>query len=233
MDFLRVGLSTLFSIVALFLVTRLLGYRQVNQLSMFDYVNGITIGSIAAELAVAQGQEFWFWTEALVLYGAITVLLSLLTDRFIRVRRLVAGVPIFLMRRGVLFDQNFKQAKLDLNEFQMQLRNQGYFDLDDLDTVLYETNGKLSILPKAEHRPTTPKDLSAAVVQEEVPVNVILDGQVLADNLKACGKDQHWLDKQLDQAHVSLSQVFLGFYNNDGGLSLYKRGGTLENRVIE
>lgn len=233
MDFLRVGLSTLFSISALFLVTRLLGYRQLNQLSMFDYVNGITIGSIAAELAVAQGREFWFWTEALALYGLATILLNLLTDRFIRVRRLVTGVPIFLMRRGILFDENFKRAKLDLNEFQMQLRNNGYFHLDEIDTVLYEPNGKLSVLPKTEHRPATPYDLSATVLQESVPVNIILDGQVLADNLKACGRDQHWLEKQLVAAHLSLSEVFLGYYNEGGSLSLYKRGGKLDNRMME
>lgn len=233
MDILRTALTTLFSAAVLFLVTRLLGYRQLNQLSMFDYVNGITIGSIAAELAVAKGLEFWLWTEALVLYGGVTVLLSLLTDRSIRIRRWVVGVPILLMRNGVLFDQNFKEAKLDLNEFQMQMRNSGYFNLDEVDTVLYEPNGKLSVLPKSEHRPATPSDLAAAVFQEVLPVNVILDGQVLADNLAACGRDRRWLEKQLAQAHLTLSEVFLGCYSDGYGLSLYKRGGKLENRMLE
>lgn len=233
MDLLHVALTTLFSIAVLFAVTRMLGYRQTSQLSMFDYANGITIGSIAAELAVARGEEFWEWTIALVIYGAVTTLLSLLTDRLIRVRRALNGTPVFLMKKGVLYDQNFKHARLDLNEFQMILRGSGYFNLDELDTVIFEPNGRLSVLPKTENRPATPQDLSTTVFQEEVSVNLIMDGQVLSDNLRACGRDMRWLEKELKTQKVQLTEVFLGCWTQSGGLTVYKRGGKLTDRTFE
>lgn len=148
MEYVQVLLASLFSIVALFLITKLLGYRQMNQLSMFDYINGITIGSIAAELAASWGEEFWKWTIALVIYGLATFLLSLATDRSIKARRFIAGKPIPLYENGQLLDQNFRRAKLDLNEFLMQCRLAGYFDLSQLEAVLFESNGMLSILPR-------------------------------------------------------------------------------------
>ena len=115
MEYAHVILASLFSILALFLITKLLGCRQMNQLSMFDYINGITIGSIAAELAASWGKEFWQWAIALVIYGLATFLLSLATDRSIQARRLITGTPIPLYENGQLLDQNFRRAKLDLN----------------------------------------------------------------------------------------------------------------------
>lgn len=129
MEYAHVILASLFSILALFLITKLLGCRQMNQLSMFDYINGITIGSIAAELAASWGKEFWQRAIALVIYGLATFLLSLATDRSIQARRLITGTPIPLYENGQLLDQNFRRAKLDLNEFLMQCRLAGYFDL--------------------------------------------------------------------------------------------------------
>ena len=159
MEYAHVILASLFSILALFLITKLLGCRQMNQLSMFDYINGITIGSIAAELAASWGKEFWQWAIALVIYGLATFLLSLATDRSIQARRLITGTPIPLYENGQLLDQNFRRAKLDLNEFLMQCRLAGYFDLSQLETVLFEPNGMLSILPASPYRPATPFDL--------------------------------------------------------------------------
>ena len=135
MEYAHVILASLFSILALFLITKLLGCRQMNQLSMFDYINGITIGSIAAELAASWGKEFWQWAIALVIYGLATFLLSLATDRSIQARRLITGTPIPLYENGQLLDQNFRRAKLDLNEFLMQCRLAGYFDLSQLETA--------------------------------------------------------------------------------------------------
>lgn len=147
MDYLHVVLTSTFSVAALFVITKLLGYRQMSQLSLFDYINGITIGSIAAELANSDGTEFWQWLIALVVYGLLTLLLSWATDHSIIMRRFITGKPIPLYENGQLLDHNFRKAKLDLNEFLMQCRIKGYFDLSQLETVLFEANGSLSILP--------------------------------------------------------------------------------------
>ncbi len=233
MDILRVTLTSLFSILLLFLFTRLIGFRQMSELSMFDYINSISFGSIAAELAVSEGQEFWNWTIALAVYGLTTALLSWLADRSILARRALSGTSIVLMQNGKLYDKNFSQARLDLNEFLMQLRNSGYFDLSTIDTVFFEPNGKLSILPKTAYRPSTPQDLELSLAQEEVPACIIMDGSLMTANLAAIGQDEVWLRSQLQRQKLALSDIFLGLYASDGTLSLFPRCGSQKETILE
>ena len=171
MEYFHVVLTSLFSIAALFVITKLLGYRQMSQLSMFDYINGITIGSIAAELANSEWSEFGKWAIAITVYGLITLFLSWATDHSITIRRFITGKPIPLYENGQLLDQNFRKAKLDLNEFLMQCRTNGYFDLSQLEAVLFEPNGSLSILPASPYRPATPFDLDRAVPRSNIGFN--------------------------------------------------------------
>ena len=137
MEYAHVILASLFSILALFLITKLLGCRQMNQLSMFDYINGITIGSIAAELAASWGKEFWQWAIALVIYGLATFLLSLATDRSIQARRLITGTPIPLRENGQLLDQ-FPPCQARFERVLDAVPPAGYFDLSQLEAVLFE-----------------------------------------------------------------------------------------------
>ena len=234
MEYVQVILTSLFSIVALFLITKLLGYRQMNQLSMFDYINGITIGSIAAELAASWGEEFWKWTIALVIYGLATLLLSLATDRSIKARRFIAGKPIPLYENGQLLDKNFRRAKLDLNEFLMQCRLAGYFDLSQLEAVLFESNGMLSILPASPYRPATPFDLNRAVDRSNILVDVILDGKVMEENLAVTGKDRPWLEQVLAAQGCQVEDVFLALYDPTAeAVQVYRRGGGKEDDKLE
>ncbi len=234
MELARTALMAVFSILVLFLLTKLMGYRQVSELSLFDYINGITIGSLAADLALARGKEGWRILAALAVYGLAAFLLSVLTDRFIALRRGVTGKPLVLYRRGKLYDGNFKRAKLDLNEFQAQCRNSGYFDLAQVDTVLFEANGKLSILPLADQRPVTPGDMAMAVPPAETPGNVILDGEVMAGNLRALGYEENWLHKELKrQGAGDVKDVFLATLTPGGTLTVYRRAGEKREEALE
>lgn len=234
MEYVHIVLASLFSILVLFLITKLLGYRQMNQLSMFDYINGITIGSIAAELAASWGTEFWNWTIALVIYGVATFLFSFATDHSIRARRFIAGKPIPLYENGQLLDENFRRAKLDLNEFLMQCRLAGYFDLSQLEAVLFEPNGMLSILPASPYRPVTPSDLNRAVERSNLLVEIILDGKVMVENLAVTGKDRSWLDGFLVAQGCPLEEVFLALYDPTADAAqLYRRSGGKESDKLE
>ena len=234
MDYLHVILTSLFSIAALFLITKLLGYRQMSQLSMFDYINGITIGSIAAELANSEGSEFWQWAIAIAIYGAMTLLLAWCTDHSITMRRFITGKPIPLYENGQLLDQNFRKAKLDLNEFLMQCRVKGYFDLSQLEAVLFEPNGSLSILPSSAYRPATPFDLDRAVARETINFNIILAGKVMHENLAATGKDEGWLAQQLAQQGCTEQEVFLAVYDPiQDAVQFYKKSGGKQEDKLE
>ncbi len=221
MDVIKIIGTALLSVVALFVIAKIMGHKQVAQLDFFDYVSGITIGSIGAELATDL-DEPWKPLIALGIYGGVSVLLSLLAHKFPKTRKYINGTPTILMDNGKLYRKNLKKAKLDLSEFMLLCREQGYFDLNEIQTVVFEHNGKLSILPKAANRPATPSDLKITAQATHIGTEIIMDGRIMGENLKRMGLDQKWLDKQLkEQGFKSAKDVFLAVCDSDKKLSLF------------
>jgi uncharacterized membrane protein YcaP (DUF421 family) len=200
-----------------------MGHKQVAQLDFFDYVSGITIGSIGAELAT-ELEKPYKPLIALAVYGLVSLILNLLAHKFARTRKYINGTPTILMNDGKLYRKNLKQAKLDLSEFMLLCREQGYFDLDEIQTAIFEHNGKLSILPKAANRPATPDDLEITPKATHIGVEVIIDGRVMGENLSRMGRDVNWLTKQLrTQGCKDAKDIFLGIYRSEEDkLTLYR-----------
>lgn len=196
MDFVKVILTSILSAAALFVIAKIMGHKQMSQLDFFDYITGITIGSIAAELATELEQP-WKPLVAMVVYGGITVLLTLITNKYARMRKFINGTPTILLNNGKLYRENMKKAKLDLSEFMVMCRQEGYFNLSDIQTAVFEYNGRLTVLPKATKRPVNPTDLQLVPPPEAIQTEVIMDGKILNDNLKRMGLDTVWLHKEL------------------------------------
>ena len=225
MSFLRLCLTALGSFGVLFLSAKLIGHKQIAQLDFFDYITGITIGSIAAEMAT-ELEEPWKPLTAMLLYGGVTALLSVITNHLPRSRKYLNGTPTILMDHGKLYRENLKKAKLDLSEFMVLCRQQGYFDLSNIQTAVFEYNGKLTILPVSSQRPVTPHDMGLDPEQELLFTELIMDGRILEDNLKRMGLDLTWLDKQLERRHVSSAEdVFLAVCDRNLNFMLYEKGG--------
>ena len=216
--------QALFSVIALFILTKLMGCRQISQLSMFDYINSITIGSIAAEMAIDLEGEYLKSLTAMIVYAGFSILLSKLSQKSTSLRRLINGKAIILYLHGELYNQNLRKAKMDLDEFLVECRVSGYFDLSQVEAVILEPNGKLSILPVTENKPASPKDLGITPTQEEMFANVIVDGQILKYNLKHLGRDQKWLDQQLAIHNVKdIKNVFLAACDRQGNFQVYPK----------
>lgn len=188
MDIIKVMLTALLSVAALFIITKIMGHKQVAQLDFFDYVCGITIGSIGAELAT-ELEEPYKPLIAVCVYGGVSVILSLVAHKMPRTRKYINGTPTILMNGGKIYRKNLKKAKLDLSEFMLLCREQGYFDLDEIQMAVFEHNGKLSILPKAANRPATPEDLKITAKATHIGVEVIMDRRIMGDNLSRSCKD--------------------------------------------
>lgn len=222
MDYLKIILTSLISAAALFLLTKLMGHKQLAQLDVFDYVNGITIGSIAAEMAT-EIEEPLKPLIALIVYGLIAVTLSIISNKFPSSRRIIIGPPIILLDKDKLYRKNFKKAKLDLNEFLCLCRGQGYFDINQIETAVFEHNGSLSILPKSANKPLTAEDMKIYPPQEEPVLELILDGRINEENVKKANKSIEWLRKRLKEENISYTEdVFLAFIDNKGSLTVYK-----------
>lgn len=191
-------------------------------MDFFDYITGITVGSIAAEMAT-ELEEPWKPLTAILIYGGITLILSVVTNKLPGTRRYLYGSPTILMDRGKLYRENLKKSKLDLNEFIVMCRQQGYFDLTSIQTAIFEFNGKLTILPVSTQRPATPGDMELSPPQELLFTELIMDGRILEGNLKRMGLDLAWLDKHLRQRGIhSARDVFLAVCDGNGKLVIYR-----------
>ena len=233
-DYLQVFLTTILSVVVLFAITRILGYRQLSEMRLFDYINGITIGSIAAELAIAERNEIGTILVSMLIYGIATLLLSFLTDKSIMLRRFITGKPIILLDKGKLCYKNFKKSRLDINEFLMKCRNNGYFDLSQIDTAILEPNGRVSFIPTAPNKPVTASDIEVLPTQEAILANVVLDGKVVESSLATIGKDKKWLIKTLCDMGVSdISKVFLATCDNKFKITFYEKNEKRPSDILE
>lgn len=221
MDIIKVILTSFFSALILFIIAKIMGHRQVSQLDFFDYITGITIGSISAEMAT-ELETPWKPAIAMVVYGTIAFSLNLITSKFPRTRKYINGSPAILMSGGKLYRKNMKKAKLDLSEFLMMCREEGYFDLNDIQTAVFENNGKLTVLPKSLNRPATPEDLKLNPKEDNINTEIIMDGRILEENLKRIGLDLTWLSKQLKaQGYRNAKEIYLGLCDKDNQLSLF------------
>lgn len=222
MEIIKVLLMSLFSAVILFLIAKIIGHKQVAQLEFFDYITGITIGSIAAELATTLEKPWWKPLISMTVFGLITVALSIITRKFPRSRKFINGTPTIVMNDGKLYRKNMKKAKLELSEFLLLCRQEGYFNLDDIKTAVFEYNGKLSILPVSTKRPLNPDDMKLAPEPEHIGTEVIMDGKIIGDNLKRKGLNEIWLKKELKrQGYQSAKEIFLGICGAENKLTLY------------
>lgn len=224
MELLSVGLTATLSVIVMFVLVKLIGNRSISQMNMFDYINSITIGSIAAELATSDAGNMLRPLVAMVIFAAAVIVLAKLSCKSLAVRRVVEGRTVLLMKNGKLLNHNFKKAKIDVNEFLMQCRLNGYFDLSEIRTAVQESNGRISILPKATARPLEPSDLNLEPCDDTLYFNVILDGKILKENLKHAGYNEEWLKKELKKRHFSNErEIFVAVCNTEGSFYAYPK----------
>lgn len=221
MELTKVILTSLLSAAMLFLIAKILGHKQVAQLDFFDYITGITIGSIAAELATELEKPLKPLT-AMVVYGIIAYLLSVISSKLPRTRKYINGTPTIIMNNGKLYRANMKKAKLELSEFMMMCRQLGYFDLNEIQNAVFEYNGRLSVLPVSDKRPIQPADMHLSPAPASICAEVIMDGRILGENLRRMGLDDKWLSKQLaDQGFKTAGDIFLGVCDRNHQLTLF------------
>ena len=209
-EVLDVTVRSLLSLVTLFLVTKMLGKKQVSQLSLFDYVIGISIGNFAAEMSINLDTNYINGTVAVIIFGIVAYIVSILTMKSIYLRRFFMGVPTILIEHGKLLVNGMRKVKFDLNDLLEECRINGYFDISEIEYAIMETNGTVSILPKGEYKPIVMKDMKLKAEKQGLCANVIIDGKVMKNNLDNIHKDEEWLIQQLKvKGYQELDNILL------------------------
>lgn len=223
MDMLKVLILSVASFAVLFVLTKLMGYRQISEMSFFDYVVGITIGSVAAEMATNIDTQWWRGVIAMSVYALFEILLPWISRKSVRARSFISGKPVVLIKNGQIDKNALKKAHLDINDLLSSARGQGYFSLSDIDGAIMETSGKVSFLPTPQMRQLNPKDFNFSPMHTGLCTNLVLDGKIMYSNLKETGIDERKLNKILADRQVRLKDVLLLTVNEAGQTEIYKK----------
>ncbi|MBQ7104227.1 MAG: DUF421 domain-containing protein [Bacilli bacterium] len=235
MNFFDTFLRSIFSIIVLFFLTKLMGRKQISQLNMYDYIVGITIGSVVAEISTNLDTHFLDGVIVMVVYTIVSILVSFLSEKSIILRRFLIGVPIILIENGKILEKSLKKSKFEINELLQEARINGYYDLSQIDYAIMEANGMVSFLPKSKYMPVTPRDLKLKVDKSGLVSNLVIDGKIMINNLHVIGKDKKWLLTRLNNlGYTSLDNILLVTCNNREKLTIYEKNiGLNEKKVLE
>ncbi|GAA0327337.1 DUF421 domain-containing protein [Bacillus carboniphilus] len=216
--FLRVALG----FIVLFTLTRIMGRKEISQMTFFNFVSSIAIGSIAANLVVNQNLSIRNGVLSLVGWTIFTLVMDFIDINSKRARKVVSGTPTVVIKEGKIIESAMRQSRLDLDSLTAMLRQKNIFSMADVEYAVLETNGNISVLRKEERQTITKKDMNIPTTARKVvslETAVISDGHVLSDNLSKLHLDQAWLYQQLKQKGIhSPSEVFYAEVQKDGSL---------------
>jgi uncharacterized membrane protein YcaP (DUF421 family) len=211
--------SVLFMIV-LFLITKWIGKKQISQLSFFEYVTGITIGSIGAEIVTGLEHKIYIGIISIVTTAAVPFIVGLISLKSKLFRNFVEGKGTIFIKDGKVMEDNLKKERYTTDEFMALLRKKNVYQVSDVEFAVLEATGDLTVMLKKENQPLTPKDVNLTVASVKEPQTVIMDGEVLDEPLATIGRSRAWLHTELEKLGVTIENVFLGQVNSYGEVTV-------------
>lgn len=230
--YVEILVRSVIALLVLSVMCFLLGVKHISQMTSFDYIVGITIGSVAGALCVEDELSILGCVLSMVILVAFAFLLTILNRKTIFFRRTLTGTPTVLIDQGEIMYNGLKHTRLSVNDLLRELRYQGYFNVADVEQAVMETNGVLSILPKAEKRPLTPEDMKIVVPKPQMLANVVIDGKVMPGNLAAMNRTEKWLFTEIENQGQQLGDIMLATLDGEGNLSIYDKNLSTQRRTV-
>ncbi|AHA08329.1 MULTISPECIES: DUF421 domain-containing protein [Bacillus] len=213
-------LRSVFILIMLFAITKWLGKRQISQLSFFEYIAGMTIGDIAAQVSTGLDQKFFHGVFAILIFAAVPFFTGILSLKNKTARDFFEGKSTVLIKDGKILEDNLKKEKYTSDELLELLRGKNAFSVADVEFAVLEPSGELNVLLKKDRQPLTAKDVGLKVPNEKEPQTVIMDGNVLDEPLSSSGHNRAWLHSELEKLGVVIENVFLGQVDSYGQLTI-------------
>jgi len=227
---LVVAVRGVIAFFTLLIFARFLGKEQIGQLTFFDYIMGITIGSSASSLTTDLTSRAWPHWVGLLTWTVLVLLLQVVTMKFRYASKYIDGEPTIVILNGKIMDDAMKKLRYRLDIMYEQLRKKGVFDISEVKFAILETDGQLSVMKKPEFQDVTVKDLNLPVQDKGIAVEVIYNGIIIDQNLRQLNKDRRWLADELRRQNIkSPSEVFYMTVNPDGTVYVDKYRDHLEN----
>lgn len=214
---------TLLVLTVLFFLVKLMGKKQVSQMNMFDYIIGITLGSIVADVSMDIEKNLLSGISCILLYCFISIIISELSLKSIKLREFFNGKDTIIIERGKLLKKNMKSCKITVNNLETEARLMGYFSLDEIDYAIMENNGKISFKSKEKNKPLEKGDYLDKVIDDGLVYNLIIDGEYVVNNMEKVGKDKKWINHYLKVNGYKLSDILLLTIDGNDKVMVYKR----------
>lgn len=222
----------LIAFFTLLIFTRLLGKQQMSQLTFFDYVLGITVGSIAASLTIELTYDPWPMWVGLVTWILAVLAFQLITVKWRYASKYIDGEPVVVIMNGMIMEDAMKKLRYRLSDLTEQLRDRGIFDTTQVEFAVLEVSGKLSVLKKSQYQPVTPKDMNIKTKYNGIGTELIYDGVVVESNLKQVNRNRTWLDMELKKQGIKdVSEVFFAELETSGKLYIDKYDDKIKNKI--
>ncbi|WP_418037459.1 DUF421 domain-containing protein [Paenibacillus xylanilyticus] len=211
-----VAVRSIIAFLTLIIYTRVLGKQQMGNLTYFDYINGITIGSIAGTFATDLSSKAWIHFVALTIFTIITIIFQYITLKNRTISKLMDSDPTIVVQNGKILEQNLHKMRVKFDELTMMLRQKDVFDITTLDYAILEPDGSLSVVLKPENQPVTAKDMHMHPPKSKLMTELIIDGVLIKQNLKERNKDLNWLTEQLKKKNITIQDIaFAAILPND------------------
>lgn len=223
--FFEMILRTTAAFFAILLLARIIGKKQLSQLTFFHYITGITIGSIASEISAQTETPFWDGLISLIWWCLLTIFITYISLKSKKLRILFDGKPTVLVKNGVINPRALKKERLHIDELMMQLREKDIFSLDEVLHVTLETNGEIGVMKKGSSRNAEKQDVNVSLPKSRYfPIEVIADNKIIHENLNEMGLNEQWLLKALRKQNIhDIHTVYFAQLLEDGNLYISKR----------
>lgn len=201
--------ETVFGILALFVLTKLLGKTQISQLTAFDFIAAVVLGELVGNALFDKKTGILEIGYVILLWGVILYAIELVTQKFKRSRFILEGKPSLLIHKGDIIYEEMRKNKIDINELQHLLRMKDVFAIQEVEYAVLETDGTLSVLKKAAFQTPNKKDLNVAPTEPQMAMTLINDGEMILDNLAEADITEDWLRDELKrQGYDDMREVF-------------------------
>lgn len=223
-SYLQIAVETIITFFVLLILTRILGKKQLSHLTFFNYVTGITVGSIAANMVILETGSYIKELTSLVIWGALTILVEYISLKSSKLRIILDGEPTILIKKGVINKKALSSKRINIDDLTMMIRQQSAFSINEIEYAILEPNGALSVFKKPQYQSAQKKDIQISPPSPEyIPTEIITDGKLINRNLKELGVNRKWLDNQLKNAGIkSVEEVFYAEIQTDGRLFIQK-----------
>ncbi len=224
-DFWEMILRTTIAFLVLLVLARFMGKKQISQLTFFHYVTGITIGSIAADIAGESETPFTDGLVAMVWWAVLTIIMNFIAMKSKKARVLLDDKPIIVIQEGRIEEEALRKARLTTNDLNMLLREQSIFSVKDVYYAIFEVNGKLSVMKRAGTENATRMDVKASVKEPKyIPTEIISDGELILKNLADLNVTEEWVLAELKKKGINrVDQIFYAEIQENGDLYINEK----------